>query len=199
MSTGNADPLAPFLASTHYLDWRHPQVLERAPALAAGDVVQTASRCFEFVRDSIRHSWDHRLDPVTSRASEVLAARTGFCFAKSHLLAALLRANGIPAGLCYQRLCIDGGVPPHTLHGLNAVYLDGHGWYRCDPRGDTATLHTAFDPPLERLASRPGQPGELDRPGVWREPLPQVVQTLEQQPDHVAVAANLPDIVIFGA
>jgi len=41
-------------------------------------------------------------DVVTCSASEVLREGTGICFAKSHLLAALLRAVGIPAGLCYQ-------------------------------------------------------------------------------------------------
>ena len=80
------------------------------------------------------------MNPVTCRASDVLKYRTGYCFAKSHLLAALLRANQIPAGLCYQRLTIDhppvqGSIdtnPPHTLHGLNAVLLPEFGWYRMD-------------------------------------------------------------------
>ncbi len=62
-----------------------------------------AHRCFEFVRDEVRHSWDFKENPVTCHASEVLRHRTGYCYAKTHLLAALLRANRIPAGLCYQR------------------------------------------------------------------------------------------------
>lgn len=34
-------------------------------------------------------------------ASDVLKHRTGYCYSKNHLLAALLRVNKIPTGLCY--------------------------------------------------------------------------------------------------
>jgi hypothetical protein len=50
------------------------------------------------------------------------------------LLAALLRANGIPVGLCYQRLTITD-QPPFCIHGLNAVCLQDHGGYHIDVRG----------------------------------------------------------------
>ncbi|MBI2949982.1 MAG: hypothetical protein HYY23_20300 [Verrucomicrobia bacterium] len=43
--------------------------------------------------------------------------RAGFCYAKSHLLAALLRARGIPAALCYQRLAFDAAGSAFCLHG----------------------------------------------------------------------------------
>ncbi len=99
-------PMNTYLESSDCIDWRHPLVSAKAGELAAGadDPVEIARRCFRFVRDEIRHSWDYRLNPVTCRASEVLAHGTGYCYAKSHLLAALLRANAIPAGFCYQRL-----------------------------------------------------------------------------------------------
>ena len=87
-------------------------------------------------RDEIQHCMDFRRLEVTCRASEVLEAGTGFCYAKSHLLAALLRANSIPAGFCYQRLSIDGVWPPFSLHGFNAVWLPDFGWYRIDARGN---------------------------------------------------------------
>ena len=54
------------------------------------DEVSCARRTFTWVRDEIQHSVDFRRDEVTCRASDVLAARTGFCYSKSHLLAALL-------------------------------------------------------------------------------------------------------------
>ena len=59
---------------------------------------------------------------------------------------ALLRANGIPAGFCYQRLSIDDVGPPYTLHGFNAVYLNEHGWYRVDARGCKAGVTSDFTP-----------------------------------------------------
>jgi len=66
----------------------------------------------------------------------VLKYKTGYCYAKSHLLAALLRANNIPAGLCYQRLTIENDMLPYCLPALNAVYLPKYGWYRIDARGN---------------------------------------------------------------
>jgi transglutaminase-like putative cysteine protease len=71
---------------------------------------------------------------VTCSASQVLLHGTGFCYAKGHLLAALLRANAIPVGSCYQRLRIDGTGPPFCLHGFNSVHLPAIGWYRIDAR-----------------------------------------------------------------
>jgi len=81
-------------------------VLEQAKALAVGhsNLTAIACACFHWVRDQVDHSSDHQKNPVTCRASKVLAHRTGYGYAKSHLLAALLRANQIPAGLCDQRL-----------------------------------------------------------------------------------------------
>lgn len=46
----------------------------------------------------IKHSWDVQDKRVTKTAAEVLEQGVGICWAKSNLLAALLRANGIPAG-----------------------------------------------------------------------------------------------------
>src|SRR6478609_5420539 len=127
-----------FLQSTEIINGQQPDVLQLARSLADGASNQNeiARRCFEWVRDEIKHSSDYRLNPVTCTASEVLAARTGFCYAKSHLLTALLRANSIPAGLCYQRLTVDGPSGPYCLHGLTAVLLHDLGWYRIDPRGN---------------------------------------------------------------
>ena len=143
-----------FLESSEYIDWRHPLVYERAQELAFGtdDDLEVSKNCFEFVRDEIKHSHDYGLNPVTLKASEVLTHGTGYCYAKSHLLAALLRANGIPAALCYQRLTVDGVGEPFCLHGLNAVWLKEFGWYRIDPRGNKEGVNAQFNPPSETLA-----------------------------------------------
>ena len=106
------------------------QVVALAHRLSAGQPteVDVARVCFEWVRDNVLHTADHGLPEVTCAASEVLSAGTGFCYAKSHLLAALLRANGIPAGFAYQRLSLDAEGSAFCLHGLNAVWLTGYGW-----------------------------------------------------------------------
>lgn len=186
-----------YLAASRYIDFDHPQVSAKAAELANGasDKTEIARRCFEFVRDHIRHSWDYRQNPVTCRASDVLLHGTGYCYAKSHLLAALLRANGIPAGLCYQRLSVgDENSAPYCLHGLNAVYLDGFGWYRIDARGNKPGVVADFCPPTEVLAFALRPPHECDLPGIHAEPLSVVTATLERYPDVAEVIANLPDI-----
>uniref|UniRef100_UPI0025F7617B transglutaminase-like domain-containing protein n=1 Tax=Sulfuricurvum sp. TaxID=2025608 RepID=UPI0025F7617B len=94
-----------FLASSDIIDFTHPVVAKKACELAEGCNSDTEiKRCFEFVRDQIRHTGDAGKGITTLKASEVLERGTGWCYAKSHLLAALLRANSIPASLCYQRL-----------------------------------------------------------------------------------------------
>jgi transglutaminase-like putative cysteine protease len=188
--------MQPYLACSEFIDWHHSDVASHAAKLTANctNKLDVAKRCFEFVRDEIRHSSDFQLNPVTCRASEVLAHRTGYCYAKSHLLAALLRANGIPTGLCYQRLSIEGAGPPYCLHGLNAAYLDEHGWFRLDARGNKPGVDAIFDPPNERLAFATNTPGEGNLPEVWPEPLPVVIKTLRQCHTWEEVLQNLPDV-----
>src|ERR1700732_1171926 len=98
-----------FLRATEVIDWTHPAVLSKATELREGttDIHEIVRRCFEWGRDSIQHRVDFHRSPVTCSASQLLASGTGYCYAKSHLLAALLRANRIPGGFCYQRLSMD--------------------------------------------------------------------------------------------
>ncbi|TAL29321.1 MAG: transglutaminase family protein [Spirochaetes bacterium] len=186
-----------YLHASAIINFDAPAVLACARELARGNAgaIEIARRCFVFVRDEIRHSWDHRMNPVTLRASDVLAHRTGYCYAKSHLLAALLRANGIPAGLCYQRLALDESAKPFCLHGLNAVFLDGFGWYRMDARGNKPGVEAHFDPPRERLAFIPEAAGEADLPGIWIEPLKCVIRALSGCGDFEVLRRNLPDLL----
>ncbi|QEG37888.1 transglutaminase-like domain-containing protein [Bythopirellula goksoeyrii] len=185
----------PFLGSTEIIDWQTPEVRQLAEELADKnrDVVVVAQRCFEWVRDQIKHSSDHQLNPVTCTASEVLAGGTGYCYAKSHLLAALLRANGLSAGLCYQRLSLDGIGHLYCLHGLNAVELPDLGWYRIDARGNRPDVDAQFTPPKEKLAFAIQIEGERDLPEIYAEPLPVVVEALRTNSTWDAVLANLPD------
>lgn len=188
-----------YLASSKYIDWKSPSVIKKAEELSSGCTIDhdIARACFEFVRDEIRHSHDFKLNPTTVRASEVLENGTGYCYAKSHLLAALLRANKIPAGLCYQRLTIENDAPPFCLHGLNAVYLKTHGWYRIDARGNKENVDARFCPPVERLAFPILVEGECDFREIWAEPLPMIVEVLEKHKTYDEVYLNLPDTEII--
>ena len=113
-------------------------------------------------------------------------------------MAALLRPNGIPAGLCYQRLTVEPGGPRHSLHGLNAVHLEGVGWYRVDPpAGNKPGVEAEFAPPVEKLAFPIVRPGEADLPGNWCEPLAVVVRALKENSTLEDVFHNLPDVDLF--
>lgn len=188
-----------YLGASRHIDFAHPEVRAAARRLATrgGSQRDIARACFEFVRDEIAHSADVRRGPVTCSASSVLRNGVGFCYAKSHLLAALLRANGIPAGLCYQRLATDDPRAPYCLHGLNAVYLEEFGWYRIDPRGNKPGVDARFDPPREALAFALGDdPRERDLPGIWIEPLPVVVEVLLRSASVDEVLGGLPDLAV---
>lgn len=182
-----------FLGSCQVIDTEQSSVRMLAHTLATADVIETARRCFEYVRDRIDHSADIQRNPVTCTASSVLAHGTGFCFAKSHLLCALLRASRIPAGLCYQRLSIDGREEPFCLHGLTAVWLPEFGWYRLDSRGNRDGIDAQFEPPVEKLAFSTTLPGECDCPEIHVSPLEVVVATLERCASWSDVCRNLPD------
>lgn len=184
-----------YLAGCPIVDCDHPAIAQLAAELAGDETDKTiiARNCFHWVRDNIQHSSDFRRNPVTCAASEVLEHGTGYCYAKSHLLAALLRANKIPAGLCYQRLSQDGSGPPFCLHGLNAVYLDDFGWYRIDARGNKEGVDAQFDPPHERLAFTRRVRGEMDLPEICVRPLALVVRTLQRHQTWDQMAADLPD------
>lgn len=187
----------PFLRPTELVDWTVPGIVALAVELGAGEdeTPDVARRCFEWVRDQVRHTMDRGDDIVTARASAVLEHRTGFCFAKSHLLVALLRANGIRSGFVYQRLALDEERRAYGLHGLVAIDLPGHGWYRCDPRGNKPGVSAQFTPPAERLAFRTNRPGEVLFPKVYADPVGIVARALSVHDDPAVLAVSLPDAV----
>ncbi len=183
-----------YLEPTPVVDWENPAVRALARELAGGeaDPVAVARRCFEWVRDEIPHTFDHPREPVTCAASDVLREGTGICFAKSHLLAALLRANGIPAGFGYQRL--KGAGASYRLHGFNAALLPEIGWYRFDPRGNREGVSTAFDPPREHLAYPADGEGEATFEEIWAEPLPVVLESLGAAESRAWLLEHMPDL-----
>ena len=184
-----------FLRQTPVIDWKQTDLLSTAKLIAKGttNTQETAKRCFEWVRDKIQHSVDFRRNPLTCSASEVLRSGTGYCYAKSHLLAALLRANGIPAGFCYQRLSIDETGALYSLHGLNAVHLPRFGWYRVDPRGNKPGVDAQFRPPKEQLAFKVSFPEERDFPEILPDPFDVVLIALRKYSTWDEPYDHLPD------
>jgi transglutaminase-like putative cysteine protease len=190
-----------YLKVSKVIDWQHPKVMEHAKQIAIlhNTPMAIAKACFEWVQDEICHSYDYQMNPVTCKASDVLQHKTGYCFAKSDLLAALLRANQIPAGFCYQRLSIDDNGAPYSLHGFNAIYLPEISWYRVDARGNKEGVNAQFIPPQEQLAFKIQFSEEADFPVILAEPLQIIVKALQAQNTWDDMLCHLPDISLESA
>ncbi|HXP95758.1 MAG TPA: transglutaminase family protein [Telmatospirillum sp.] len=184
------------LRPTDVIDFTEPSVHRLALNLAskANDPADIAARCFHWVRDEVAHICDVHGGTVVWHASDVLRERVGICYAKCHLLVALLRANAIPAGFSYQRLTFADAASGFGLHGLVALSLPHIGWYRVDPRGNKDGIDARFCPPTECLAYRVEQPGECDLAGVWPDPEPRVMTALTTARNWRDLLAHLPDI-----
>ncbi len=185
-----------YLKTSAAIDWQHPTIIDRAKQITTGldNDLAKAQSLFEWVRDKIPHSADIDVDLVTFTASEVLELGTGICYAKSHLLAAMCRSIGIPAGLCYQTCASEPPESGIVLHGLNAIYLTSlERWIRVDPRGNTGEIDAQFSLEQERLAFPPNPDlGEYIFEEIWSEPVPEVVDLLTKFTSRREMWPHLP-------
>ncbi|MBV6496282.1 MAG: transglutaminase family protein [Acidobacteria bacterium ACB1] len=169
------------------VEFSTPKVKETIAAIEAqtDSPRERAKLAFEFARDEISHSFDTNSDVVTVDAEDAIKRKEGICFAKSHVLAALLRGMHIPAGFCYQRVLRKGTVESgYALHGLNALYLEDVGWFRVDPRGNKPGVDSQFSPDEEKLAYPIREElGEYDYPHVLTEPLLSVIRAMRDTKD----------------
>ena len=185
-----------YLQETDIINFSNKEVHELAIQLASDCETDTqiAKKCFEYVRDEIRHSGDNKDNITTATASEVLKHKTGWCYSKAFLLAALLRANGIPTGFTYQRLsCSEYKKDIYCLHGLNYIYLKEHGWYKVDCRGNKEGVDAQFNPPHEKLAFEL-QENEFDLSENLPEPLDVIVHALQTYKTYDEMVDNFPDV-----
>lgn len=167
----------------------------------SNNLIDFIKNSFKYVRDNISHSADINGKKITCKASDVLAAKEGICYAKSHLLAALLRCKGVPAGFCYQRLILDDVTAPYLIiHGLNAVYIkETNKWIRLDARGNKPGVNARFsiNPDNEKLAFLVRtEMGEEDIPYIFATPDVGVVKVLTEENNINDLWTNLPQNLI---
>lgn len=190
------DDLNEYLKLTEIIDFGTQEIIDCANSLAQGlnGEILIAKRVYEFVRDEIHHSFDIKGKVVTCKASDVLREGEGICYAKSHLLAALLRYLGIPAGFCYQKLVFSDENPRLVLHGLNAIYLkEIDRWIRVDARGNKEGVNAQFSLEKEILAFPVrSELGEADIRMVYADPNVNVVSVLERSKTLEELEKNLP-------
>ena len=172
-----------YLIETPSIDYMNPLIRDKVRTLMdqSEDDLDYIKRSYIFVRNDIPHSWDIKTEVVSRTASDVLKNKTGICWTKSCLdvlknktgicwtksclLAALLRANGIPSGISYQLLTrADDDSEGYMIHALNTVYLkDFNKWIRLDARGNKENINAYFSLDEEHLAyTVRSELGEID-------------------------------------
>ena len=186
----------PYLESNAIIDWKGTEVQKVSDQLTSEltDKIEIARRLYEWVRDDIDHSNDIGTDIVTCTASEVLTAKTGMCYAKSHLLAGLLRAQNIPTGFCYQILKSSSPETETVVHALNAIYcFKLKKWILIDARGNTDLIKTEFSLDHESLAYVVDvTQGEYTHETIYTHPPECIVHVLQSFESRKEMIPNLP-------
>ncbi|KGR78943.1 transglutaminase-like domain-containing protein [Ureibacillus sinduriensis] len=180
-----SDQLDDYLLELNEVNFSDPIIKRKSAELfnSSQTEIEKVKIAFEFVRDEISHSWDIQSKRVSCNASEVLESREGICYAKSHLLASLLRLEGIPTGFCYQRLMLfDSPEKGYCIHALNAIFFKTlNKWIRLDARGNKKGVNAQFSITEEKLAFRVSEEfDERDYPIIYTKPHPKTVAVLEQ-------------------
>ncbi|MCB1688592.1 MAG: transglutaminase family protein [Halioglobus sp.] len=132
------------LAPSRFIDSEHPSIVALATSLAepaAGEVANAVS-LYYWVRDQVRYN-PYRVgtSPQAYLASATLAAGESWCVPKALLLAALCRAQEIPARVGYadvrnhlstERLRQSMQTDVFYYHGYTSLFLEGR-WVKATP------------------------------------------------------------------
>ncbi|CEG32503.1 transglutaminase-like domain-containing protein [Peribacillus castrilensis] len=191
--------LEDYLLELNEVNFSNPMIKSKVDELfnPSQSEIEKAKVAYEFVRDEIYHSWDIQGKRVTCKASDVLVYQEGICYAKSNLLASLLRSQGIPTGFCYQRLMLfDTPEKGYCIHALNAIFLKTlNKWIRLDARGNKAGIDAQFSIDKEKLAFTTQEKfDEKDYPVIYVKPHPKTISVLVEQTDALEMyIKNLPE------
>ena len=192
-----SDNIDEYLKEDEVVDFGNEKIVRLADSLyqEATDETGYIKTVYEFVRDEISHSADAGEDLLTCSASEVLDAGHGICFAKSHLLAALLRYKSIPSGFCYQKLILDDETAPVLIyHGLNGVYVKEYKkWIRLDARGNKEGVNAQFSLEEEQLAFPVRtEKGEEDGLVIFSNADPKILEKFKKNKTRTQLWDDLP-------
>lgn len=197
-----SDNFEEYLKNDNVIDYENDIIANLAESLfqKADSEIEFIKAAYEFVRDKISHSADINEDIITCSASEVLKAGHGICFAKSHLLAALLRSKAVPAGFCYQKLILDDETAPVLVyHGLCGVYIkERQKWIRLDARGNKKGVNAQFSLDEEQLAFPVREEkGEEDCFTVYPNPDKIVLEKLTRNKTRTELFDDLPTELMY--
>lgn len=140
----SADSMETYLRSTYFLDLDSKTVRELAQSLTSTERTDTdnAVSLFYWVRDKIQYDvYNVSHDPADFKASAVIKKKSGWCVPKAVVLAALVRAAGIPSRLHFadiQNFQITDKTREMLktdifyYHGYTEIYLDKK-WMKATP------------------------------------------------------------------
>jgi transglutaminase-like putative cysteine protease len=148
-----------YLESARYIDSAHPAVVAFARQHAAGaGPRERAVSLYYAVRDGIRYNPFLDFSSESAfRASDCLAAGEGFCVGKAALLAAVARADGIPARVGFADVKNHLTTPAlrermgsdlFVYHGYAELFLDGR-WVKATPAFNVELCRRFRVKPLE--------------------------------------------------
>ncbi|MEM7586314.1 MAG: transglutaminase family protein [Acidobacteriota bacterium] len=148
------------LAPGRFVDSETPEVVDfaRRSAGDTSDAIEKARRLYLAVRDGLRYNpFIVTSDPATFTASHALQCGFGFCVTKAALLAAVARAEGIPARLGFAdvrnhlttpKLRRMMGTDVFAYHGYTELWLDSR-WVKATPAFNASLCARARIRPLE--------------------------------------------------
>jgi len=202
--TPSIEKIEEYLKEDDVIDYSNDIIAQLANSLfqKADSEIEYIKAAYEYVRDNISHSADINRDIITCTASEVLRAEHGICFAKSHLLAALLRCKSIPTGFCYQKLILDDETAPVLIyHGLNGVYIKEYKkWIRLDARGNKEGVNAQFSIDKEQLAFPIRlEKGEEDGFTVYPNPDMKILEKLRKHKTRTELWNDLPTELLYNS
>ena len=133
-----------FLKPTEFIDSDSPEIqaFSQKAVADASTPREKAVKLYYAVRDGIYYD-PYRIDPSRNafKASTILRQSYGYCVAKAVVLAAALRAQGIPCKLHFadvrnhlttERLKALMQTDTFFYHGYNDLWLD-NGWVKVTP------------------------------------------------------------------
>lgn len=149
------------LEATFFLDHDHASVRDFTQHVIAGasSPRERASLLFAAVRDQIWYDpYSVSEDPEHYRASHVLQAGRAYCVPKAVLLAAVLRAAGIPTRLGFADVrnhlqtdtlrAVMGGTDLFVYHGYCSAYIDRR-WLKATPAFNVELCERFGVPPVD--------------------------------------------------
>lgn len=139
-----------YLEPTFFIDSKSEVITKLVEKIgeSANQAVDIVKSSFNYVRDKIKYTVEtvQHDSPTDMKASTTVLREKGFCIQKAVALAALLRANNIPARLHFADI-INHRSPPYlqelmgtnvfVFHGYTEVYLEKR-WIKLTPAFDTS-------------------------------------------------------------